>query len=72
MLMEEVAMDLGVSDMVAECWLYCVVFQFSMERLMAMVVLEELTRVLELLQAAIVAKRVDEMVYKEPAMKEED
>ena len=44
-LMEEVAMDLGVSDMVAECWLYCVVLQFSMERLMAMVVLEELTMV---------------------------
>ena len=44
-LMEEVAMDLGVSDMVAECWLYCVVFQLCMERLMAMVVLEELTMV---------------------------
>ena len=43
-----------------------------MERLLARVVLEELTRVLELLQAAIVAKRADEMVYNEPAMKEED
>ena len=43
-----------------------------MGRLLARVVLKELTRMLELLQASIVAKRADGMVHKEPAMKEED
>ena len=43
--------------------------QFSLERLLARVVLEALTRVVELLQAERVAKRADKMVYKEPAMK---
>ena len=43
--------------------------QFSLERLLARVVLEALTRVVELLKAERFAKRSDKMVYKEPAMK---